>query len=280
MGKNLLTTIKDLLREIITTDDNSLLSQLGVKKGFFSSVKYLIYVFVIFPLILLKNIINVNYTFYQAVEKLTFAVMYFFNKDSSEILSNNYQRFVNADINGANQTLTADVAGIQSVINYYRAFKAVSMLLFLTVYLGITYIGIRVLAAVISIIIAKFVAIEAGFAWGGLAGASLGVLTFIVSLVVVTVFLFLLFGYVAFVGLKLLLLQLNAIIYVDKEDLTDFIVNALDFTILKTEEIYGEDTAEVALNAVIENFVLRRDDKVFVDNKRLLEYKNRIKEGE
>lgn len=279
MEKSLLSTIKDVFKEIITTKDDSLSSQLGVKKGFFSSIKYLIYVFVVFPLILLKNIINVNYTFYQSIEKLTFAIMFFFSKDSNEILSNNYQRFVNADINNANQTLTADVAGIQSVINYYRAFKAVSMFLFLFIYLGITYIGIHILALVISVIIAKLVAIGAGIAWGGFHGLGFGLLLFVVSLIVLTVFLFLLFGYVAFVGLKLLLLQLNAIIYVEKEDLTDFIINALDFTILKTEEIYGEDTAEVALNAVIENFVLRRDDKVFVDNKRLLEYKNRIEKG-
>jgi hypothetical protein len=74
--------------------------------------------------------------------------------------------------------------------------------------------------------------------------------------------------------LKIILINVNAVLNVPYEDFSEFVVNAIDFEIKKTKELYGEEVAEKALSGLVENFVSKSGALLVED---LEEYKKLLK---
>ena len=260
--------------------ENELYKQLGVKKGVLSSLKYMFFIFVTFPLMLFKKVINLDYQFYLSVEKMTLSILWLFkhNDLGTDILGKNYQKFVKAVVDKTDEIIMPDLSGVQSVVNFYRGYKLIAIITFVVIYLLITIIGIKIFSFVLGVIVSKITATAGIAVFGGnvVYDLSISVLLSVIFGFLFEMYLALYFGYTLYVGLKLILYQIHSIMYIKKDDYIDFLFNAIDFEILKTKELFGEDIANKAFEGLVENFVLKDENANLINADKLINFKQKL----
>jgi len=282
--RQLFSVLKQTFIEIFKDPkDNPFYEKLGIRKDFIASIRYILYLFVTLPLQIFNMIINVDYRFYLFIEKLSLSVFWIFGRNNLgvDILSKNYERYVKSLLTNSQDAVVADLSGTQAVVDFFRGFKIIATIIFSVVFVVIAIVGIDVFSNTLGFIVGKVTAVGVSpFLFGDdsvggiLASMGLGLILWLFFSVVFLIFFTIFFAYLAYVLLKIILINVNAVLNVPYEDFSEFVVNAIDFEIKKTKELYGEEVAEKALSGLVENFVSKSGALLVED---LEEYKKLLK---
>jgi len=282
--RQLFSVLKQTFIEIFKDPkDNPFYERLGIKKDFFASIRYAFYLLITLPLQIFNMIINVDYRFYLFTEKLSLSIFWIFGRNNLgvDVLSKNYERYVKSLLTNSQDAVVADLSGTQAVIDFFRGFKIISTIIFAVVFMFILAIGIDTFSNVLGFIVGKVTAVTATsfLMYGGgikafFASMGLSMVLWLFFSIVFLIFFTIFFMYLMYVLFKIIVININAVLSVSYEDFSEFVVNAIDFEIKKTKELYGEDVAEKALNGLIENFV-SKDGSLLIED--LKEYKKLLK---
>ena len=253
--KQLSSAVKDVFKEMFGKNSD-LMNDLQVKKGFWPGVKYLVYIFLTLPLIILKYLINPDYGLYYGIRKIVASMLSIFDdfRDGQEAVANSFDRFLKAIKQGSTETLSPDLEHMQLVVNSYRLTEIISIIVFDFIFFELMEYGIDALSWVSSFLVSKIVAVFVGGA-DVFVDVGVSLVTTVILHAVIFLVLSVWFAYIAYIFVKFTIQAVKNIFFVEKDGLTDFVLNTIDYTIVKASELYGSDTVKTALLGVVESFV-------------------------
>ena len=270
--------IKDL--KDIFFGDSQLLKDLGIKRGFVAGLKYWCFILFTLPIKILKVIANLDYKLVFFVEKVNIALLSIFkNFKNISNMAEVYSAFVSAVNKNADNVVMPNLASIEGFVNEYRLIKLANV--YLLFFLSVIFVvfcaeDIGLLASTIS------ASASAGATMSLLQGQhtffmglTAGAFTQIVAFIVIFLAILIWFGYLFYGLTKMFIINLKSFICVNKDDLAEFVINTLDYTYIKTTEIYGKKVAKKALFMLLENYVTNKD--YAVNTKNIVSLKNEYK---
>ncbi len=252
-------------------NESKLQKDLNVKKGFLQSLKYLMFVFLTFPMKILNIFLRLDYDFYFFIERFVLVLLAYFKDDIYKVLATNYERYVKAQLEEVQDVVTADIQTIQYVINFYRLFRITVALIVFTLLLTAGYLGILAFSVAFSSIFSSATSATMLVAGAGVGGFFVGLLIKAFLFLAVFIVALILSAHILYVTIKILTISVQSFQNVKSDDLAQFIMLALDYTILKTKELYSEEVAKNALFMLLENFKSKKSD-INVDDNVLIEY--------
>ena len=252
-------------------NESKLQKDLNVKKGFLQSLKYLMFVFLTFPMKILNIFLKLDYDFYFFIERFVLVLLAYFKDDIYKVLATNYERYVKAQLEEVQDVVTADIQTIQYVINFYRLFRITVALIVFILLLTAGYLGILAFSVAFSSIFSSATSATMLVAGAGVGGFFVGLLIKAFLFLAVFIVALILSAHILYVTIKILTISVQSFQNVKSDDLAQFIMLALDYTILKTKELYSEEVAKNALFMLLENFKSKKSD-INVDDNVLIEY--------
>jgi len=258
----------------------------GVKKGVFAGLKYAFYLFVHLPIRIIAEIVNPTWTQFRFIERFTIPIIQFVGDKWIQRINDTYSRVAAHLYDGVGAEVKPDIAGIEGVVNAFK-FRRILSLIFAALLLEFGYEGVVGLGKAIadstlvaSTLGALFTATTPTnlYGYGGSDDAMWGFLAGGAGLwLIIPAVVGLYFTYLAMLILRFFVDGIRAVVYTPTRDLRLFILDVLDYTIAKTEEIYGDDVAKTAAQITIEAYTV--DNQAVYDHlakigdeKRLLEY--------
>ena len=251
-------------------NESKLQNDLNVKKGFLQSLKYLMFIFLTFPMKILNVFLRLDYDFYFFIERFVLVLLAYFKDDIYKVLATNYERYVKAQLEEVQDVVTADIQTIQYVINFYRLFRITVALIVFILLLTAGYLGILAFSVAFSSIFSSATSATM-LVTGGVGGFFVGLLIKAFLFLAVFIVALILSAHILYVTIKILTISVQSFQNVKSDDLAQFIMLALDYTILKTKELYSEEVAKNALFMLLENFKSKKSD-INVDDNVLIEY--------
>jgi hypothetical protein len=277
------------LKAIFSKNTNSkLLKDLEVQKGFKAGLKYWTIILVVLPIKILRIIANIDYPFVFFMQKLFMAFISIFEIEKLKSLGENYAIFVNAILQKGENIVKPNLANVQEIINIYRLVKILSVAFVFVFASEMVDLGVEAIVGMLNHLFAMVTATTTTTAFtvlapnsasdGFLVGLSVWAVLQLIFYFAVSIFVFTFFAYLFFAFLKLLYKEFKAFLYVDMDDLAQFLIEELDYTYAKTAELYGEDVAKKALMMMLENYVVKNNEfDVVVNDEKLLEIRDEYK---
>lgn len=278
-----MSVISDLKR-IFRKDQTDMMKDEGVKKGVFAGAKYAFYLSFKLPIRIIAEIVNPTWTQFRFIERFTIPIIQLVGGGEVQRINDTYSRIASHINDGIEAEMKPDIAGIEGVVNVFKARRILS----LVIAAFLVSFGIEMVMEFASVVSdsAFFASVGAAF-WGnqgnysGFHGASdsfwgflgVGISAWYIIPIVASLY----FAYLVMLILRFFIDGVRAVVYTPTRDLRLFILDVLDYTIAKTEEIYGDDIAKEAAKATIEAYTLNVDgiyDHLarIGDEKRLIEY--------
>ena len=252
-------------------NESKLQNDLNIKKGFLQSLKYLMFIFLTFPMKILNIFLRLDYDFYFFIERFVLVLLAYFKDDIYKVLATNYERYVKAQLEEVQDVVTADIQTIQYVINFYRLFRITVALIVFVLLLTAGYLGILAFSVAFSSIFSSATSATMFAMGAGVGGFFVGLLIKAFLFLAVFIVALILSAHILYVTIKILTISVQSFQNVKSDDLAQFIMLALDYTILKTKELYSEEVAKNALFMLLENFKSKKSD-INVDDNVLIEY--------
>ena len=271
------------LKRIFQKDQTDLMREEGVKKGVFAGAKYAFYLSFKLPIRIIAEIVNPTWTQFRFIERFTIPLIQFVGGGEVQRITDTYSRIASHMNDGIDAEMKPDIAGIEGVVNVFKARRilALAIAAFL-VSVGIE--GVMELATAISdstlfaSIGAALLGNQGSYGLHGSTDSFWGFLGVGISAwYIIPIAVSLYFTYLAMLILRFFIEGVRAVVYTPTRDLRLFILDVLDYTIAKTEEIYGDDVAKEAAKATIEAYTLNENGiydhlAKIGDEKRLIEY--------
>ena len=276
--------------------ESDLLQKIGIKKGFFNSIKYFICLLIL-PVKIAKYLINPDFTLYRLVEKAITPFLLLDFAFSENVVARTYESFVESLKTGGDTELKANISEVDKFKTMFIVRKLAVALIFVSlVFLGGEIAIDAMVSFIQNISIGGFgVGVTIfGFdnnfdVWENTGGGGfIGILTmlgsfamYLGSVAVATI----LATYILYLGIKIIVLSLRDAYILEKSEMESFLTDLIDFTHQKTKELYGVTIAKQALLATYQNFVIDKNIDMLKDEKMVakldlrdelekLEYKN------
>lgn len=239
-------------------DESDLLREIGVKKGFWAGVKYVIFMFFVLIPKVLRYAINPTKKFKNGVEKLTNNIIAFFALREEDYLSETYSNFIAQLLEKSDVTLKANIEDVNKFVNMYILRNILNLFVFvflveLIIEVGSGYVAIVLGNAGYFTALTSFLDMgidEIGFL--NMLFAATGVLLIMFA----TIIAFIAFAYLTFFMLKLIWFEFKNILRINEKELEEFLDDLIVFNYVKAKELYG-DVADSALLALKQNFVFK-----------------------
>ncbi len=278
-------------------EDNDMLDDLAVKKGIKNGFRYFLFFMFVLPARVLAFVLDPKWSWVRFVQK--YLVTPFFEIEAiggeyspSKILSENYERILNHIVTKNRtgitiETLKPEMVYLERVIIFSKLRMMVTMFVFLFASFYVFSFFYGYVAA-----IADVTQVGSLFVGGSMYASDIGNLfdvlggSVLVRVVIIVLAVSLMMYMIAF-AYRFFVEGWKALFTTKGDMIKDFIDDTIYYTIDKSIELYGEDTAYTAYDILLENFVLQGS----IDTKpqattmkpqyiKMIEYRNRIDDDE
>lgn len=244
--------------------ENEMLKDLQVQKGFFSGVRYAIFIAFVLPFRLLAFVLSPSWIWVRFIERQILTPIIEFvsinGKGSpSVILGNVYEQYLHAltanKTNGVDKpVIKPEISSIDRILIYakFRVLATLFLFVFVAWYLGTTLFD---LGDMISFITATISTLFSPWNDAGRAAIAFvrGAVMYWGLILITGAFI----SYLFIFAIRFVLEMFTQLIYTDRKIMQDFIDDTIHYSVLKSMEIYGEETAMAAYELLMENYIMQ-----------------------
>ena len=257
--KEIFLFLKEILFE---GNENELLQVSGVKKGFKNGFKYGIWLLIL-PIKIGKYFANPDFRVYHFLEKMITPFLFIsdiLSGRNSNIVAKTFESFIEKLKSGGTTELKANIADIDVFRNLFIIRKIVTGILFVILVCLGAFWGFSIFETVADML--NVGGLLSGIVAGGGTSALItisslgifGILNLIIFLIALSFY-----AYIIFICIKITAYIIRDSYILKPKQMQNFLFEVIDYTYKKTKQIYGEELAQKALFAILENFILKEE---------------------
>jgi len=254
--------------------ENQMFVDLKIKKGFFIGIKYLIFLLFVLPAKILSYMINPQWAWVNFVQRHLVSPIFEIDaltgsESPSRLLGEIYEKnlnfFTNTEDSGVKSSkLKPSISVLERIMIFAKLRKIITLVFFIYFgfFMGEYFYGILYQIVNMIVVAITFISALVGLSSGleelpdirMFAGYSLAAAIAWSAWIIVGAWV----AYWGIFALRFFTESIKSIMYSGQKMMLDFVDDSLYYTISKSIEIYGEDTAIKAYDLLIENVVINQ----------------------